>query len=95
VLPDAAASNLVENYLKQGRSTIPEIGAKYSEPGAANDPYGTSKDGRPKVQQIYTKMGGTRTRFGPQQVGPGVDIIRGYNEPPEDGDQGYDQSLSI
>ena len=28
-----------------------------------------------QVQQIYTKMGGTRTDFGPQQVGPD-----GYNE---------------
>jgi hypothetical protein len=38
-----------QNYLKQGRSTIPEIGAKYSPPGAANDPKHTNAHGVPSA----------------------------------------------
>ena len=78
---NATARDLSENYLKQGLSTIPQIGAKYSPPGAANDPNKTNAQWPSQVQQLYASMGGTQTRFGPQQVGPGVDVMGGYNEP--------------
>jgi hypothetical protein len=77
---DATARNLSENYLKQGFSTIPQIGAKYSPPGASNDPNNTNAQWPGTVQKLYTQIGGTRTRFGPG-VGPAVDIMGGYNEP--------------
>lgn len=79
---DATASNLSKNYLQQGLSTIPEIAAKYSPPGAANDLRGTNKEWPSQVEQIYRKMGGTQERFGPQLVAAGVNIMGGYNEPP-------------
>ena len=82
-IPDAinaTAKDLSQNYLQQGLSTIPQIGAKYSPPGATNDPNKTNVQWPSQVQQIYSKMGGTRTMFGPQQVGPGVSMMGGYNE---------------
>jgi Mannosyl-glycoprotein endo-beta-N-acetylglucosaminidase len=78
---DATASNLSRNYLQQGLTTIPQIGAKYSPPGASNDRNNTNAQWPGTVQKLYTQMGGTGTRFGPQQVGPGVAIMGGYNEP--------------
>jgi hypothetical protein len=78
---DATASNLSRNYLQQGLTTIPQIGAKYSPVGASNDPNNTNAQWPGTVQKLYTQMGGTGTRFGPQQVGPGVAIMGGYNEP--------------
>jgi hypothetical protein len=83
-IPDsinATAKDLAENYLKRGLSTIPEIAAQYAPPGAANDPNDTNAQWPGIVQKLYTQMGGTRTRFGPQQVGPGVAMMGGYNEP--------------
>jgi beta-N-acetylglucosaminidase len=81
---DATASNLSRNYLQKGLSTIAQIGAKYSEPGDANDPKHTNAQWPDQVQQIYAKMGGTRTDFGPQQDEP---------EDTDDGNGGYDQSF--
>jgi hypothetical protein len=78
---DATARNLSENYLKQGFTTIPQIGAKYSPVGASNDPNNTNAQWPGTVQKLYTQMGGTRTTFGPQQVGPAVATMGGYNEP--------------
>jgi hypothetical protein len=78
---DATASNLSRNYLQQGLTTIPQIGAKYSPVGASNDPNNTNAQWPGIVQKLYTQMGGTGTRFGPQQVGPAVAMMGGYNEP--------------
>jgi len=78
---DATASDLSRNYLQQGLTTIPQIGAKYAPPGASNDPKKTNAQWPGIVQKLYAQMGGTRTRFGPEQVGPAVDIMGGYNEP--------------
>jgi hypothetical protein len=78
---NATASNLSRNYLQKGLSTIPEIASKYSPPGASNDPNKTNVQWPSQVQQIYAAMGGIKTMFGPQQVGPGVAMMGGYNEP--------------
>lgn len=78
---NATAKDLSENYLQQGLSTIAQIGAKYSPPGAKNDPKGTNAQWPSQVQKLYSSMGGTKTTFGPQQVGPAVAIMGGYNEP--------------
>jgi hypothetical protein len=75
---DATANDLSKNYLQQGLSTIPQIGAKYAPVGAANDPKKTNKQWPGTVQKLYNQMGGTRKFFGPQQVGPGVNIMGGY-----------------
>jgi hypothetical protein len=83
-IPDAinaTAKDLAENYLKRGLTTIPQIAAEYAPPKAANDPNDTNAQWPGSVQKLYAKMGGTRTTFGPQQVGPGVAIMGGYNEP--------------
>jgi hypothetical protein len=84
---DKAASNLSRNYLQKGLTTIPQIGAVYSPVGiggkaVANDPKDTNKDWPGGVQQIYTKMGGTKEFFGPQSVGVGVNMMGDYPQAP-------------
>lgn len=75
---DATAKDLSKNYLEQGLSTIPQIAAKYAPVGAKNDPKNTNKEWPGLVQKLYKQMGGTKEFFGPQQVGPAVNIMGGY-----------------
>src|SRR6266436_1319641 len=84
---DATASDLSRNYLQKGLTTIPQIGAVYSPvrvggKPVANDPKGTNKGWPGDVQKLYTQMGGTKTFFGPQSVGVGVNMMGGHPQPP-------------
>jgi beta-N-acetylglucosaminidase len=84
---DKGASNLSRNYLQQGLTTIPQIGAVYSpvRPSGqrvSNDPRGTNKEWPDTVQKFYTQMGGTNTFFGPQTVGVGVNMMGDHPQPP-------------
>jgi hypothetical protein len=55
---DAMASNLKRNYIDKGLTTIPAIAAKYSPPGAANDPNQTNAEWPASVAMIQKKFGG-------------------------------------
>ena len=49
------AKNLKNNYLDQGLTTIPKIGAKYAPVGAANDPTGLNNYWVNSVSNLYNK----------------------------------------
>jgi hypothetical protein len=55
---DAMASNLKRNYIDKGLTTIPQIAAKYSPPGAANDPNQTNAEWPSSVAMIQKRFGG-------------------------------------
>jgi len=86
-IPDSindAARNLSQNYLQQGLTTIPAIGARYSPVGASNDQNKTNAQWPSQVAQIYKQLGGTRTDFSPtpqpapaQGVADGIPIMSG------------------
>lgn len=54
----AAISNLSRNYVNKGLRTIEAIGAKYSPPGAGNDPNGTNHTWPKNVHAMYKKIMG-------------------------------------
>jgi beta-N-acetylglucosaminidase len=79
---NATARNLSQNYLAQGLTTIPQIGAKYSPVNAPNDPGRTNSQWPSSVSQLYSQFGGTKTNFAPtpvQGVGDAVNIMGNYN----------------
>jgi hypothetical protein len=68
---DYMASNLKRNYIDQGLTTIPAIGAKYAPVGAANDPNKTNAQWPGAVTKIYSQLGRTpQSTGGPQLTGP-------------------------
>lgn len=52
------AQNLYKNYIRQGLTTIPQIGKKYAPIGASNDPNGLNRHWVPTVTKIANEMGG-------------------------------------
>jgi hypothetical protein len=63
------ASNLKRNYIDQGLTTIPAIGAKYAPVGAANDPNKTNAEWPGEVTKIYSQLGRTPQLTGPELTG--------------------------
>jgi len=53
------ASGLSSGYLKQGRTTIPTIAAKWAPVGVSNDPNNLNANWAGNVSQYYKELGGT------------------------------------
>lgn len=57
-----AASTLASTYIPEGRTAIPEIGAKWAPIGASNDPGGLNDNWTAGVGAYYAAMGGDPAR---------------------------------
>ncbi len=69
-----AASTLASMYLPEGRTAIPEIGAKWAPVGASNDPGGLNDNWTAGVGAYYAAMGGDPARpilLQDQEAAPG------------------------
>ena len=53
-----AASTLASGYISEGRTAIPEIGAKWAPVGASNDPAGLNDNWTAGVGAYYSALGG-------------------------------------
>jgi len=56
---NSVASGLSSGYIKQGRTTIPQIAAKWAPVGAGNDPNNLNANWVGNVSKYYTDLGGT------------------------------------
>ena len=69
-----AATTLATMYLPEGRTAIPEIGAKWAPLGASNDPDGLNDNWTAGVGAYYAAMGGDPSRpilLTDQEAAPG------------------------
>ena len=70
-----AASTLATGYIAEGRTAIPEIGAKWAPVGASNDPGGLNDNWTAGVGAYYSALGGDPSRpilLADQEAAPGV-----------------------
>ena len=69
-----AASTLAAGYIAEGRTAIPDIGAKWAPVGASNDPGGLNDNWSAGVGAYYAAMGGDPARpilLADQEAAPG------------------------
>jgi hypothetical protein len=69
-----AASTLASGYIGEGRTAIPEIGAKWAPVGASNDPGGLNDNWTAGVGAYYSALGGDPSRpilLTDQEAAPG------------------------
>ncbi len=69
-----AASTLASGYIAEGRTAIPEIGAKWAPVGASNDPGGLNDNWTAGVGAYYSALGGDPSRpilLADQEAAPG------------------------
>jgi hypothetical protein len=57
------AKNLKKNYIDKGLTSVERIAAKYSPPGAANDPHGTNGGWPSLVKSIQSKLAAGAQQF--------------------------------
>lgn len=68
-----AASTLASGYISEGRTAIPEIGAKWAPVGASNDPGGLNDNWTAGVGAYYSALGGDPAKpilLSDQEAGP-------------------------